>query len=376
MVENENKYELIINNGIEQGFERYTLGKREFIRETSRYLNRPRRVFLGLGDFLELGDYNNLIDAVLLDQEVAKLEGIIDKNNRKISEEGDIPFSFFKLAVYYPDFLFKGVPVECISTVGKKARLFPGSEVFIKYIKQYDPLVLTAIPYELSIEYLKRMDLNRNNLLATEYKKSLDNNREIYCGDIVRFISGNRRSIEIEKIMAENNYRSSDIIYIGRGEAGSNTFTSFNSIAFNPSRGIIGKSQFTIYGSTLESLLVLLNYDNELEDYLMSENFEENMPSMVVFSYKKEKSDELIDMELEHRQMQENIIGLKIEHSEDSYASLEREINVLLGASTVNITMVRKMIFSRMNRYLDDPQALVRDIYSIARERYKNFCTV
>jgi hypothetical protein len=376
MSENEHKYELIINHGIEKSFEHYSLNKKEFIRETSAHLTRPRKIFLGLGDFLELGDYNNLIDAVLLDQEVAKLEGIIDKNNRKISEDGDIPFSFFKLAVYYPDFLFKGVPVECISTVGKKARLFPGSEVFIKYIKQYNPLVLTAIPFELSIEYLKRIGLNKSNLLATEYKKSIENNREIYCGDIVRFISGNRRSIEIEKIMAENNYRSSDIIYIGRGEAGSSTFTSFNSIAFNPSRGIIGKSQFTVYGSTLESILLLLNFDNELEDYLMSDNYNENMPSMIVFSHKKEKSEELINMELEHRQMQENIIGLKIEHSEDSYASLEREINVLLGASTVNISMVRNMIFTRMNRYLNSPQNLVRDIYAIARERYKNFCTV
>jgi hypothetical protein len=100
------------------------------------------------------------------------------------------------------------------------------------------------------------------------------------------------------------------------------------------------------------------------------------MPSMVVFSHKKEKNGELINMELEQRHLQENIIGLKIEHSEDSYASLEREINVLLGASTVNISVVRNMIFSRMNKYLDDPQGLVKDIYSIAKERYKNFCTV
>lgn len=376
MTEKEKKYELIINNGIKEGFDHYFLDKRDFLRESAKYLKRPKRIFLGLGDFLEIGDYNNLIDAILLDQEVAKLEGIIDKNNRKISEEGDIPFSFFKLAVYYPDFLLKGVPVECISTIGKKARLFPGSEMFIKYIHQYNPLVFTAIPFELSIEYLKRVGLGKNNLLATEYKKSADNNREIYCGDVIKFISGNRRSIEIEKIMAENDYRSDDVIYIGRGEAGSSTFTSFNSIAFNPSQGIIGKSQFTIYGSTLESLLVLLNYDDELEGYLMSANYEENMPSMVVFSRKKEKCSELVDMELEHRQMQENIIGLKIEHSEDSYASLEREINVLLGASTVNINMVRNMIFSRMSRYLEDPQGLVKDIYTIARERYKNFCTV
>jgi len=375
MNKNDNKYELIINNGLNKGFERHLLDKVSFIKETAKLLTRPKKIFLGLGDFLELGDYNNLIDAVLLDQDITKLEGIIDKNNRKISEEGDIPFSFFKLAVYYPDFLFKGVPVECISTIGKKARLFPGSEVFIRHIKKYNPLVLTAIPYEISIEYMKRMGLSKINLLATEYKKSVVNNKEIFTGDIIKFVSGNRRSLAIEKVMAEMDYRNDDILYIGRGEAGSNTFTSYNSIAFNPAEGILSKPKYTIYGSTLESLLMLFNYDNELEKYLMSEQYEQNLPSMIVCSNKKEKNRELVELELEHRQLQENIIGLKIEHSEDSYASLEREINVLLGASTVNISMVRNLIFTRMSKYLDDPQGLVKDIYSIARERYKNFCT-
>lgn len=369
-------YELILNRGIEEGYEKFTLDKKTFISEVSKLITRPKKVFLGLGDFLELGDYNNLIDAVLLDQDVTKLEGIIDKNNRKISEEGDIPFSFFKIAVYYPDFLFKGVPVECISTIGKKARLFPGSEAFIRQIKKYNPLVLTAIPYEISIEYMKRLGLGKINLLATEYKKSSVNNREIFTGDVVKFISGNRRSLAIEKVMAEMNYRNDDVLYIGRGEAGSNTFITYNSIAFNPAEGILSKAKYSIYGSTLESLLVLLNYDNELDDYLASEQYEENLPSMIVFSQKKEKCRELIELELEHRQMQENTIGLKIEHSEDSYASLEREINVLLGASTVNISAVRHLIFTRMKKYLDDPQGLIKDIYSIARERYKNFCTV
>jgi len=374
MNEKETTYELIINNGLEEGYERRILDKKTFIKESAKLLTRPKKIFLGLGDFLELGDYNNLIDAVLLDQEVAKLEGILDKNNRKISEEGDIPFSFFKLAVYYPDFLFKGVPVECISTIGKKARLSPGSEVFIRHIKKYNPLVLTAIPYEISIEYMKRMGLGKINLLATEYKKAVVNNKEIFTGDIIRFMSGNRRSLAIEKVMAEMDYRNDDILYIGRGEAGSNTFTTYNSIAYNPAEGILGKAKYSIYGSTLESLLVLFNYDNENEDYLMSDQYEENLPSMIVYSRKKEKCRELIELELEHRQMQENIIGLKIEHSEDSYASLEREINVLLGAS-LNITLVRNLIFTRMQKYLDDPQGLVKDIYSIARERYKNFCT-
>jgi len=223
---------------------------------------------------------------------------------------------------------------------------------------------------------MKRMGLGKINLLATEYKKALVNNKEIFTGDIVKFVSGNRRSLAIEKTMAEMDYRTDDILYIGRGEAGSNTFTTYNSIAFNPAEGILSKPQYSIYGSTLESLLVLFNYDNELEEHLLSDQFEQNLPSLIVFSRTKGKQSELIELELEHRQMQENIIGLKIEHSEDSYASLEREINVLLGASTVNITMVRSMIFSRMSKYLDDPQGLVRDIYSIARERYKNFCTV
>ena len=376
MNKKENTYELIINNGPDQGYEHYILDKKTFIQETAKLLTRPKKIFLGLGDFLELGDYNNLIDAVLLDQDITKLEGIIDKNNRKISEEGDIPFSFFKLAVYYPDFLFKGVPVECISTIGRKARLFPGSEGFIRHIKKYNPLVLTAIPFEISIEYMKRMGLSKINLLATEYKKAVVNNREIFTGDIIKFVSANRRSLAIEKIMAEMDYKNDDILYIGRGEAGSNTFTAHNSIAFNPAEGILSKPQYSIYGSTLESLLVLFNYDNELEEHLLSDSYEQNLPSLIVFSRIKGKSRELIELELEHRQMQENIIGLKIEHSEDSYASLEREINVLLGASTINISMVRSMIFSRMTKYLDDPQGLVRDVYSIARERYKNFCTV
>jgi len=373
---NEKKYELIINNGLKNGFEHLFLDKAAFIKETVKLLKRPKKVFLGLGDFLELGDYNNLIDAVLLDQDVTKLEGILDKNNRKVSEYGDIPFSFFKLAVYYPDFLFKGVPIECISTIGKKARLFPGAKIFIENIKKYNPLVMTAIPYDISIEYMKRMGLDKTNLLATEYKKDTINNKEVFAGDIIKFISGDRRALAIEMIMAENDYRSDDILYIGRGEAGTNTFTAYNSIAFNPTEGIIDKSKITIYGSTLESLLVLLNYDNELDKYLLSNQYEENLPSLVVYSNIREKSRELVEIELDHRQLQENTIGIEIEQSEDDYGSLEREINVLLGASAVDIITVRSVILSRMNRYLKDPQGLVKDIYSIAKERYKNFHAV
>ena len=198
-MEEQKTYQLIINHGLE-GYDAYTLNKHDFIRSISPYLKRPQKVFLGLGDFLEIGDYNNLLDALLLDQNAAKLEGILDKNNRIISEETDIPVSFFKLGVYYPDFLLKEVPTECASMVGKKARIFPGAELFVRHIKQYNPLVFTAIPFEISIEYMKRLGLDKNNLLATEYKKTVVSNREVYTGDIVRFISGNRRSIEIEKI--------------------------------------------------------------------------------------------------------------------------------------------------------------------------------
>ena len=372
-MEEQKTYQLIINHGLE-GYDAYTLNKHDFIRSISPYLKRPQKVFLGLGDFLEIGDYNNLLDALLLDQNAAKLEGILDKNNRIISEETDIPVSFFKLGVYYPDFLLKDVPTEVVSMVGKKARIFPGAELFVRHIKQYNPLVFTAIPFEISIEYMKRLGLDKNNLLATEYKKTVVSNREVYTGDIVRFISGNRRSIEIEKNMAEFNLRDEDILYIGRGEAGSNTFSSYKSISFNPSKNIISKSNITIYGSSLESLLVLFNFDNELDDYLLAKDFEDNLPSLVVISEKKEKREELIELELEHRQMQENIIGMKIEYSADSYGTLEREINVMLGGSAVNINRVRNIVYTRMKKYLDDPQSLVREIYNLARERYRNFC--
>lgn len=376
MSNQEKKYELIINHGISDGFERYELTGAQFIDSICRHIKKPKKIFLGMGDFLEIGDYNNLIDALLLDQDIAKLEGILDKNNRKISEESDIPVSFFKLAVYYPDFLLKNVPVEIISMIGKKARLFPGAEYFIRYIKDLSPLIFTAIPFEISIEYVKRLGLTASNILATEYKKSVVNNKEVFTGDIVRFVSGNRRSIAIEKYMAEENIRDDEIVYVGRGEAGSTTFSTYNSIAFNPPRWIMARTCTSIYGSTLESLLPLFNFNGELTDMLLSKQFEESLPSLVVFSSIREKRDELIEIELEHRQMQENIIGLKMENSEDSYGSLEREINVMLGASAINIMAVRNMIFNRLKEYINDPQALVKDIYTIARERYKNLCAV
>lgn len=370
-----NKYEIIINNGIEEGFQVLALDKKTFISYLADYLKKPKKIFLGMGDFLEIGDFNNLIDTVLLDNDVAKLEGVLDKNNRKLSEEGEIPFSFFKLAVYYPDFLLKDVPVECVSTIGKKARLFPGAETFTSYIKEYNPLILTAIPFEISVEYAKRLGLSQKNLVSTEYKKTTVNNKPVFSGEIVRFISANRRIIEIEKTMAEMNLREDDVLYIGRGEAGSSTFSFYNSIAFNPSKNIIDKSRISLYGSTLESLLVFFNFDSEIEKHLLSDEFEENLPSLVVISNNEEKSEELINIELEHRQLQENVIGLKIEHSEDSYASLEREINILLGASTIDMSAVRHHIYSRMQKHIEDPQSLVKLVYNIARERYKSFST-
>ena len=222
-IEKEKTYDFIVNHGVEKGFEVFTLNKKSFVFKISEYLKKPKKIFLGMGDFLEIGDFNNFIDAVLLDNEVTKLEGILDKNNRKMAQDGQIPFSFFKLAVYYPDFLLKDIPVECISTIGKKGRLFPGAEIFVKYIKEYDPLILTAIPYDISIEYARRLGLDNENLLATEYKK-YENNDKIFSGDIIKFISGNRRSIEIEKIIVnvkkENNItidlirmRIRDLIY-------------------------------------------------------------------------------------------------------------------------------------------------------------------
>ena len=70
-------------------------------------LKKPKKIFLGMGDFLEVGDYSKLLDSVFYDEGSVHFEKILDKNNRKIAEMGNIPFSFFKLAVYYPEFLLK-----------------------------------------------------------------------------------------------------------------------------------------------------------------------------------------------------------------------------------------------------------------------------
>jgi hypothetical protein len=370
----EKKYTLIINRGIEGGYEARSFDKKDFLRETSTLLKKPRKIFLGLGDFLEVGDYNKLLDSIFFDEEGVQLENILDKINRRISEEGNIPFSFFKLAVYFPDFLLKDVPTSCVTAIGKQSRLFPGAVNFVKYIKEYVPIVLTAIPHEIAIEFVKRVGLGEENLIATEYKiKKNENNRDVYSGDINRFISGDRKSIEIERVMNEQELREAEVVYIGRGEAGVKTFSTVNSIAFNPPENIIPESRITLYGSSLESLLVLFNFEGELERFLLSDIIEEYLPALVVYSEVKKKSPELIDLELREGYRQNNIIGQRIEYSGESYYSVERDIEVAFGGSSIDIRAVREMISNRMANYKKNPQKLVREISAIARERYMSF---
>jgi hypothetical protein len=63
----ENSYTLVYNRA--EGFDERILGKQEFIREVSSLLKKPKRIFLGLGDFLEIGDYNNLLDTIFFEKE-------------------------------------------------------------------------------------------------------------------------------------------------------------------------------------------------------------------------------------------------------------------------------------------------------------------
>ena len=367
-------YDLIYNFGKEKGFEKCSFEKKDFLRETAKLIKEPKKIFLGLGDFLEIGDYNKMMDSVFFDEDGVKFENILDSNNRKISLEGNIPFSFFKIAVYFPDFLLKDVPTSCISAIGEKARLFPGAENFVKNIKKYDPLVLTAMPHEIALEFVKRVGLGEENLIATSYKIKKDRlNRDVYAGDINRFISGNRKSIEIERFMNEKSLRDDEVVYIGRGEAGVRTFSTVNSIAFNPSKNIIPESRITVYGSSLESILILFNFDGSLTRHLASDIAEGFLPSLVVFSDVKEKSDELIELELHHRRLQSNIIGQRIEHAGESYESVERDVEVAFAGSSININEVKKIINERMKSYRSKPQDLVKKIYDITRLRYNNF---
>ena len=369
------KYILIHNRGAD-GFDIMPLDKKDFVRETSTLFKRPKKIFLGLGDFLEVGDYNVLMDSLFFDSAGLLFENILDRNNRKLSDMGDVPDSFFKLAVYYPDYLLKNVPTYCVSLIGKKSRLFPGAETFLKYIKEYDPTVLSAMPREIALEFVKRLDMEEKNLLSTEYRIKPSPGGGTYAGGINRFISGARKSLEIEKIMAEKDYRNDEIVYIGRGEAGARTFSTVSSIAFNPFKSIISESRINVYGSSLEALLVLFNFDGELEKFLLAAANEDLLPSLVVYSESREKSDRLLEIENLHCHFQTNIIGQRIEHSGDSYDSVRREIDIAIGGSNVDLQKVREQVGERLEVFRNNPRELVRQIYGIAMERYKNFCSV
>jgi hypothetical protein len=100
------------------------------------------------------------------------------------------------------------------------------------------------------------------------------------------------------------------------------------------------------------------------------------MPSLIVHSNVKEKSDELIEIEVQHQNMQSNIMGQRIEHSGVSYKSVEREIDVVFAGSSININQVKQMVTDRMQVYKNNPGELVKKIYDMALVRYKNFCAV
>lgn len=375
-MQKETIYSLIVNHGAEGGFEHYRLDKSSFIRETAKLLKQPKRVFLGLGDFLEIGDYKKLLDSVFLGEEGtgANFEHILDKNNRIIAEEGEIPFSFFKLAVYFPDFLLKDVPTFCMSVIGSKSRLFPGAENFIKHIKAYNPTVLSAMPYEIAVELGRRLGLDESHVITTKYiTKKDESGHEAYAGGIESFLSGDRKSREIERLLAELNLKNEDSLYIGSGESGITTFAKENSIAFNTQSHITTHSKISVYGSSIESLLVLFNQNGSLTSLLESDAMENNLPSLVVVSAQESKNDELLDIEAMHLNLQNNIVGQKMEFAEESFTSVEREIEITFGGSFVNIEKVRAMINDRMKLYVSSPEKLVREIYSIAKQRYKSF---
>jgi len=369
----ETTYSLIINKGREDGFEHYHLNKASFIAETAKLIKRPQKIFLGLGDFLEIGDYKQLLDSMFFDDDGSKFENILDKNNRKISEEGNIPFSFFKMAVYFPDFLLKNVPTFCVSVIGKKSRLFPGAETFIRQIEKYDPMILSAIPCEIANEFMKRLGLDKTKLVATEYatKKDADGH-SVYAGGINSFVSGDKKNLEIEKAIAGSGFMEDDIVYMGNGESGIRTFSAVNSVAFNTVPSVASHSRIAVYGSSLESLLPILNFDGEFDSMLFSEQLEDSLPSLVVVSRKTGLNDELQLIEAEHLTMQNNIIGQRMEHSETSFQSVEREIDITFRSSFVNMEEVRSMINERMMAYRKDPLELVKQIYYIARQRYKS----
>ena len=365
-------YSLIINKGTDEGFESYLLDKEYFLKGVSNLLKPPKKVFLGLGDFLEVGDYTKLLDSIFFDEDGTLFENILDKNNRKIAEDENIPLSFFKMAVYFPDFLLKSVPTFCASVIGKKSRLFPGAENFVKHIKKFDPTVLSAMPHEIAIEFMRRVGLDDSKLIATQYLTQKEGNHDVYAGGVKRFVSGERKSLEIERTLAMKGLKDEDSVYIGSGEAGLRTFSTVNSIAFNTPSSIAAHSRISVYGSSVESLLVLFNFNGELDSYLMQESMEEYLPSLVVFSDQGEKPEELLEIEMEHLLLQNNIIGQRIEYLGESFASVERDIDITLGGSFVNMEEVRYMIGKRLQVYKDNPMSLLKQIYRIARQR-KNF---
>ena len=369
----EQKYIIVINKGPNEKFEKIELKRKDFILKIKDLFPQPKRIFLGMGGFLEFGDYSRLLDSVFIEQSSLNYETLLDKTNRELSEHENIPFSFFKLGVYYPDFILKDVPTYCASAIGRKARLFPGAETFIKNILMYDPLVLSALPSEVGTEIIGRTGIPDKNLISTVYSTQRDeNNRTVFSGGLDKFISGARKSLEIEKQMALNNLSKSDVVYIGQGEAGVDTFSAVNSIAFNPSRSLIKRAGVTLYGSSLESMLVLFNHEQQLSRYILSSLYETYLPSLVVFSEGLQKSQELIDLEKKHCRYQENILAQRIELSGESYESVVNELYLEFGASTVNIRKIRDMITKRISCYKKHSQQMVDDIHEIAKERYKS----
>lgn len=366
------RHTLVINNGRDREYQEYSLPQKEFIQEIRQRIRRPEKIFLGMGNFLEMGDFSSLIDSVFYEREKIPFDEILDKNNRRLSTDGDIPFSFFKLGVYFPDFLLKDVPVPLVSEIGRQSRLFPGARDFIAQIQRYDPQILTAIPQEIAVEFMKRIGLAEKNLVATEYRIEKNNlGIPVFAGNVDKYISGDRRSIIIERYLHDNNLNDKDVLYIGKGEAGYKTFRAINSIAFNPGSSLMEEASITIYGSTLEALLVLFNYEGELDEMLCSDGFAQSLPSLVVFSEERGKAPELLAMEEAHLRMQNNIIGQRIEYSGESYRTVERDIHISFGGSMIDIKKVRKMVQKRMDAYLATPQNLVKEVYRVARERYK-----
>ena len=369
----EKKYTYIINHDVDN-FEAMELSKYELLCKAKKLLKRPKKIFVGLGGLLEIGDYNKIIDTVFFDEEGFKFESVLDLNNRKLSEAGNIPFSFFKLAVYYPDFLLKDVPTFCMSVIGQKSRFFPGACSFIDFIKAFDPIILSAIPYEIAIEIVKRLELGEENLVSTKYKLIEDENkRECYAGDIVNFLSGIVKVREIRKRLEKENLVDDDILYIGRGESGSQAFTDINSIAFNPSASVMQESELSVYGSTLNSLMPFLDFDDSCKDLMESEEWDEFMPSLIVCSNVKSKSNDLLEIEKHHLNLQENITMQIMEHLRESFESVKREVEIILGGYYIDMNKIRKTIENRLSAYRENPEELVKEVYKIANHRCKKF---